>query len=448
MPTAVAVVPTIETSSVMQSSGFVSAVTIGGKAFIDDLVANDALAVVSFNAQGSVVYPSTNTLAVVDSTLSQLTAASAAVQALTYTNPSVNIGAGLQTAYALFGSAPAGSVPGVLLISSGQQTAGGTDPLKLATYKPTWVCAPGPTANLALLNQIAAVSNGKYYYMPTAADMQTILNQIRGQFPNWQTVVNQSKSVDTLGFWLQPVTLASGLAEAQFSVVWENANFTQTNSSNPGPNQVSVTLVQPPGITLPTAPALSGGGYSVFNIANPASGPGQWYVQVMYPGTVSALPMTIGVFARPTTSQSPRLQLRPAAPPKAGAPVQVDVSLEGATEPIEITAATADIVAPRMTLNNILRIHADALKEVTCEPDGPLPRLLALRGLLLPKGDILGHERRMIPLAVTDKEQHSFTAAAAAVEGSLTCKVHIQGRIGRSGIAFEQTELLSLHIPA
>ena len=445
MPAA-AVVPTIEASSVMQSSGFVSAVTIGGKAFIGDLIANDALAVVSFNAQGSVAYPSTNTMAVVDQTLSQLTAADAAVQALTYTNASVNIGAGLQTAYGLFGSAPAGAVPGVLLISSGQQTTGGTDPLTLATYKPTWVCAPGPTANATLLNQIAAVSKGKYHYMPAATDMQTILNQIRGQLPGWQTVTNQFKSVPTLGFWLQPVTLASGLAEAQFSVVWQNANFTQTNSSNPGPSQVSVTLVQQLGITLPTAPVLSGGGYCVFNIPTP--GAGQWYVQVMYPGTVNPLPMTIGVFTRPTASPSPRLRLQPAAPPKAGAPVQMNVTLEGTTEPMDITAATAEIVAPRMALNSTLRIYADKMKEVSCEQDEPVPRLLALRELLLSRGDILGHERRMMPLAMTDKGKHTFTAAAAAIEGSLNCKVHVEGRSKRSGIAFEHTELLSLHIPA
>jgi hypothetical protein len=448
--TPVAVVPTIETSTVMANSGFVNEVTISGKAFINNLTTNDALAVVSFNAQGSVAYPSTNALAVVDSTLSQLTAASAAVQALTYTNPSVNIGAGLQTAYGLLNSLPvAGSVPGVLLISSGQQTAGGTDPLTLATYRPTWACAPGPTANTALLNQIAALSGGQYYYMPTPLQMATVLNQIRGQFPNWQTVVNQSKSVGTLGSWLQPVVLASGLAEAQFSVVWENANLTQTNSPNPGPNQVSVTLVQPPGITLPDVPTRSGGGYCVFNKLTPVPGTNAmpWYVQVMYPGTVNPLPMTIGVFARPKTSQALRLALRPAAPATASAPLQVIVALEGATEPIEITAATAEIMAPRMTLGSALRMYADAMLEVPCESGEPLARLLTLRRLLLPRGDILGHEQRMIPLAMTDHGQHTFTAAAAAIEGSLNCKVHVQGRMRHSGAAFEHTELLSLHVP-
>jgi hypothetical protein len=160
------------------------------------------------------------------------------------------------------------------------------------------------------------------------------------------------------------------------------------------------------------------------------------------------LPMTIGVFARPTSLQSSRLQLRPASAPKAGAPVQMIVTSEGATEPIEITAATAEIVAPRMALDGILRIYADALKEVKCEPGThePLLRLQALRRLLLPKGDILGHERRTIPLTVRDKGPHTFMATAAAIEGGLNCKVHIQGRFGRSGAALEQTELLSLHV--
>ena len=125
----------------------------------------------------------------------------------------------------------------------------------------------------------------------------------------------------------------------------------------------------------------------------------------------------------------------------------MNVTLEGATEPVDITAATAEIVAPRMALNSTLRIYADKMKEVSCEQDEPVPRLLALRELLLSRGDILGHERRMMPLAMTDKGTHTFTAAAAAIEGSLNCKVHVKGRSRRSGIAFEQTELLSLHIP-
>lgn len=408
-PAAVAVVPTIETSAVMQNSGFVAATKIGAEAFIQDLIAGDALAVGSFGVQGSVAYPSTSTLVVVDATLSQLTAAAAAVQALTFTDPSVNIGAGLQTAYGLFSTAPAGSLPGVLLISSGQQSAGGTDPLKLATYQPTWVCALGPSANQILLDQIARLSHGIYHYVPTVADMQLILNEIRGQLPGWQTVINQSKSVDPLGFWLQPVTLASGLAQAQFSIVWENANFTYTAAANPGPNQVSVTLVKPPGITVTMVPTALGGGYCVFNIQNPASGPGPWYVQVMYPGS-TPLPMTAAVFALPS-SHAPALVLRPPAAPQPGAPIHLHATLEHGGEPVEIETATAEIVTP--------------------VPDGDVPR----------------HQRRGIAIAPSEKGELSFTAVDVATEGSLNCKVHVRGRLARSGAAFELTKLLSIYVP-
>lgn len=441
--TAVAVVPTIETSSIMESSGFAGAATIGAAAFINDLVPNDALAVASFGALGLIDYPSNNALAVVDSTLSQLAAASAAVQALTFNDPLVNLGSGLQSAYGLLSGAPAGSQPGALLISSGQQSGGGTDPLTLARYVPTWVCAPGPTANLALLNQIAVISRGFYYYMPTAADMQTILNQIRGGLPGWSTVVNVAKPVSPLGFWLQPVSLPGGLAEAQFSIVWDNASLTQTNSPNPGPNQVSITLVAPPGITRPTTPTLSGGGYCVFDLTTGIT-PGQWYVQVMYPGTTAPLPMTIGVFSRTsTTSAAPALTLGATGAPTAGAPVEIEARLDGGAGVVEIQAASAEIAAPRASIRQMARIYADRLAEVG---GGDLPqRLLTLRRVLLSGGDILAPARRALPLAFDKAGRAQVALTPAAIAGGLNGKVHVRGVV--DGQPFERTELISLHVP-
>ena len=440
---AVAVVPTIETSSIMQSSGFAGAATIGASAFINDLVPNDALAVESFGALGLVAYPSNNALAVVDSTLSQLAAASAAVQALTFNDPLVNIGSGLQGAYGLLGGAPAGSQPAALLISSGQQSGGGTDPLTLASYVPTWVCAPGPTANLTLLNQIALISRGAYYYMPTPADLQTILNQIRGGLPGWSTVVNAAKPVSPQGFWLQPVSLPSGLAEAQFSIVWENASLTQTNSANPGPNQVSVTLVAPPGITLPTTPTACDGGYCVFDLTSGLR-PGQWYVQVMYPGTTAPLPMTIGVFTRTTTtSAAPVLTLAARGGPVAGAPVEIEARLDGGDAAVEIHAAQLEIAAPRASIRQMARIYADRLEEVG---GGKGPHgLLALRQALLAQGDILAPARSAQPLAFDKDGRARCVLTPAAVAGGLNAKVHVRG--AADGEPFERTELISLHVP-
>jgi hypothetical protein len=155
--------------------------------------------------------------------------------------------------------------------------------------------------------------------------------------------------------------------------------------------------------------------------------------------------MTIGVFTRPTVHQPLRLFLKPAAPPKAGKPIQIHAMLEGAPGPVAITGATAEIVTPRMALNSIRRIHADALAAMKGDD---AERLLALRRLLLPKGDLLGHQQRMMPLAIANAGRSTFTATNAAVEGSLNCKVHVQGLLGTAATPFELTELLSLHVPA
>jgi hypothetical protein len=446
----VAVVPILETSALMESSGFAASATIGVKAFIDDLLANDAVAVAAFDAAGAIVYPSTNSLAVVDATLSQLTAADAAVDALGFTGATINIGAGLQAAYGVFATAPAGVLPGALLVSTGQQSPGGIDPLTLAAYTPTFVCAPGPTANLTLLNQIATVSRGVYYYMPGPSDMQTALNQIRGQRPGWTTVVNQAKSVSPMGFWLQPATLASGLAEAQISVVWENAALTYTASPNPGPNQISITLVAPPGITLPTQPSLVGGGYCLWDLPAPVRA-GQWYVQIMYAGAV-ALPVTIGVFAAPTTP-APSLALGAIQPPVEGEPLHIVAAFDDVPDGFQIDAAVADIVYPRTSLATLMKAHAEALPPArplglgdTGHPSGEaILALHRVRDALLPRGDIFVHTQTKAPVVFDRQHRAVVAAAGAAVAGGLFCRLSVKGRVG--GEAFERTELLSLHVP-
>ncbi|HWW73573.1 MAG TPA: hypothetical protein VN089_26825, partial [Duganella sp.] len=310
MPTSIAVVPVIETTSVMEQFGFVSAASINALAFVGDPLRNDALGMISFDAAGVQSHAPGGRLSTVDGTLPQPAAANDAP-----TSPSVNIGGGLRTAYALLANAPGGLTTGALLLSTGQQDSG-TDPATLSRYVPTWVCALGPTANTALLRQISLLSHGQYLYVPTPADISAAVNQIRGQLPGWTTLLNQSKAVEARGFWLQPVTIAPGCSAAQFSVVWENPHLTCTSSSNPGPNQISVTLVQPPGITLATPPSACGGGYCVFNVRDPVSSPGPWYVQVMYPDGAT-LPIAIGVFGQ-YGDAGVKLEIVPSGSPRAG----------------------------------------------------------------------------------------------------------------------------------
>jgi hypothetical protein len=394
----------------MQSAGFAAAASIAAQAFVAELLPGDAIGVTSITATGNAVYPPGGGLATVDGTLSQIAAANAAIRQLSFTSADVSLGAGLQTAYGLLPGS-AGVSAAALLIGTGNSTLG-PDPLHLSSYAPTWACAPGPGANAAVLNQIAAISGGAYFYMPGPGDMGTVLNQIRGRRPGWATVLNQSTTVAPLYFWLQPVTLAGGLSQAQFSMIWEDATRSWTGSSNPAADQVSVTLVNPIGIVLQLTPAVQGGGFVVFDVAAPM--PGQWYLQVMYPGSAMALPMTAGVFCLPGSAALPSLRLCAAAP-VAGKRLSIRAEVDGAGE---IVTAVAEVVVPR----------------AVAQPSGEVP-------------GAVGHVRKIVPIACNAGPIEVVLDEGAA-SGSYNCKLH--ARIGSSDFpdGIELTEFVSLHAPA
>lgn len=396
MTTPVSVIPAIETTVSMANSGFAVAAQIAGGAFVGDLLANDSLCLVSVGASGAVAWPATGGLIAVDNTMSQLTQAQAAIDALTFTDATANLAGGLSAAYAALGASPPANSNGVVLIATGNNTTG-ADPLKLATYYPTHSCALGPSANITLLHQISTLSGGTYYYVPTEADMATILNQIRGRRPGWSTLFNQATTVQPRDYWLPQVSVAAGQARVQFSIVWENAALAWTGSANPGPNEISVTVVKPPGIVLAAA-SVSGNGFCVYDIAAPPAG--VWYIQVMYPGS-AALAMTGAAFSVPTSSSSlPQLRLSPDQDGMGG-------------------------VAGQMTVEGVAHISPLVVETVRHDP-------------------AQGHVREVRVIAAAADGSFRIPAPAA---GSFNCSVRASGTLAGTGSPFEFTEMISIHDP-
>ncbi len=432
MPAAVAAIPAIETSLAMKTAGFDGSVSLAAQAFVSDLATGDSLAVATVGAQAQIVYPPSGALVAVDGTLSQLTAANQVIAGLAYADTEVQLGTCLPTLYALLAGAPAGTPTGVVLFSLGNST-GGPDPLTLSSYSPTWTCAPGPTANGTLLTQLANLSGGAYFYAPTPNDMGTVLNQVRARRASWSMVLNQAKTVQPLGFWLQPVTVASGVASAQFSIVWENAAVAWNGSSNPGPNQVSVTLVQPPGLVRTVPPTLSGGGFCVFDVTTPS--PGTWYVQVMYPGS-AALPMTAGVFCLAGSRTMPQLRF---AADRADGALVLRASLEG-IDAVEVQSSVASLATARASLAQLARRYRHDL------PSGePLEAFAALRNACLPVRDLFEHARTRHLLRFDRRGEASLTVPEPPAGTSLTVKADVSGT--HSGSApFQLSELVSLYI--
>lgn len=445
MPTnPVAVVAAIETSQAMQASGFGVAAQISASAFVSDLLAGDAVGVGSVGSPSAMVYPGSGGIAVVDSTLSQLTAATQTINALTFTAASADIAGGLTAAFQALAAAPAGDSKGVLLISTGQYGTN-PDPLKLSTYLPTYACAAGQTANQTMLTQLANLSGGTYHYAPQASDMAGILLQIRGVQPGWATALVASTTVATLGFWLKPVNLPSNVSSAQFSIIWEDPTLAWTGSTNPVAGQIAVTLVQPspPGLTL-SAASLSGPGWCTYNLPTPAAG--QWYVQVMYPGTANPVSVTAGVFYLPGGTV-PRLRLAARAT-GAGAPIVLEARLEDVADTVEIESATLETVVPRRSLQELLDRHSDeiGLQPSDCR-ETALARLRAFAQASRPR-DIFEHRRNKRPLPPPVDFGLTTTVTDSAVAGSFTCRVHLVARDRISGDMFEITESLSATVPS
>lgn len=418
----VSVVPVIDTSSNMASSGVsTSDIQIAVNAFLGSTLVGDAIGVVNFDSASTLAYGPNNQVAIVDSTFSQVTAANQAVNALSFTGTCADIGGGLQRAYALLAAAGAPAPKGAVLLTPGIQSCG-TDPLTLSSYAPTYACAVGANANQTLVHQIATLSNGQFYAMPTNPSITAVLAQIRSAQTGTTTIVNANQQIATLGFWLKPVTIASGTRQAQFVVVWENTAFTYTSSSNPGASEVSITIVKPPGITSTMAPSTQGAGFVVFDVVNPANG--QWYVQIMYPGTIAPLPVAITVFDTPSNLRKDlRLALEAPRTVQAGQPAYITAGVTDGEEPVRGLRMTAEIVAPRM--------GAD---------------LQALRESLLPEVDILKHRTYGMPLVPQDDERHGLTIVDTRESGGYLVKVHVQGYSERSETPFERTSIVSFFV--
>ena len=171
------------------------------KAFIGDLIANDALAVVSFNAQGSVAYPATNTM---DGRRSDPVAIDRGRPPrcrrlhLYRSHPSISASA-CRPPTACSSPAPAAAVPRVLLIKQwySRPPAAPIRSRLPTKYKPTWVCASAPTTNHdACSVRYAAVSHGT---VPLHAGGYRTCRPFSIRFcvqlPGSQTVTNQNKSV-------------------------------------------------------------------------------------------------------------------------------------------------------------------------------------------------------------------------------------------------------------
>ncbi len=449
MPTSVPVVaiPIVDTSASMSQSGYVAITVIDTSAFLSNALQGDYIGVASYDTGGRVTYG----LSLVDSNLSQATAAANAVRALSFNGSCTNMGGGLQTAVSMLSGAPSGLNKGLVLLSDGYQNCG-TNPIPLpAGCPPVYACAMGPNSDQNLMQQISSQSHGTYYYAPYVYNMMQIYNQIRAQSPSTTLTANQYKNAVPYDFLLIPATISAGNDLGQFSVVWSDASIPYVNGQ-PGMNQISVTLVNPAGQVLTPSPTLQGGGYVVFNIPNPAVG--QWYIQIEYGGT-QPQGLTGGAFEFSPSGNAAMIEMHAEVPQtiKAGSTLPVSVSLTEDGKPMSGQVIHTTLTKPSISIRNALSQYAHLINNVVLPEDvadrvsgdrADLAKLAYLHNAHLPTVDLLPHVKQSLFMAQGSDGKYMLSIPDTAQAGSYNLQFEVTGVSAKSGTPFSRSHLVSV----
>jgi subtilisin family serine protease len=390
----VSVVPIIDRSGSMVASGYVDITKTSSKQFIDLMGVDDKIAVVSFGSTSKVEYPTGAGPALQTITGQPIRdAAMTEVDGIVFSGCTY-MGAGINEAKNLLN--PATGSRAMVLLSDGYDNKG-CDPTNsakpsaldaatgLPANMPIYTCAMGPASDQALLEQIATMTSGRYYYMPTIDDLFEIYNYIRGQVTGDAIVANESAMASSSRVAAFVDALAS---EATFTVAWADTKLRFVSSDPKKPNQVAVRLRDPRGQLIhPDCSYVRrtvGQGYVVFKLQEPAAG--QWFVEVTT-ASKTHLTYTVGGFVR-----SP-LHLHVSLKPLqiiAGMPVNIAAQVFDGRSLITGFKASVQVARPTLGVANLMKKYKTQLKKVRpikLPRSDTLPsdigRLLALRTKML-----------------------------------------------------------------
>jgi hypothetical protein len=407
----VSVVPVIDRSGSMVSFGYVDITKTSSKQFVDLMSVDDDVAVVSFGNTGNVEYPTGAA-----PTLQTITgqpirdAAKAEITGIAF-GGCTYMGDGILRARNLLN--PAGGSRAMVLFSDGYDNKGCQpgNPARpsameavamLPMNMPVYSCAMGPQSDQTLLEQIATVTNGRYYYMPTIDDLFEIYNYIRGQVTGDAIIANESAMASSSRVEAFVDATAS---EVTFAVAWANSRLKFVADDPRKANEISVRLRDPRGRLLhPNASHMRrvvGEGYVVFELQEPLSG--KWYVEVATASDTHTR-YTVGGFVRS------RLRLMVTVSPKqiiAGVPLNIAAQVFDGKQLITGFKTDVRIIAPTLGIPGLLTKYKNRLRNLKPAPivggDGlpkDIAKLVALQKILLRerKTDIFATLTATVPL--------------------------------------------------
>jgi len=394
----VSIVPVIDRSGSMVSYGYVDITRITSRQFIDLMNVDDQVGVVSFAGNAAVEYPTG-----ASPTLQTITgqsikdAANDEIDTMAF-GGSTFMGGGIEQARNLLN--PAMGSRAMVLLSDGYDNKGfvssnpsamdvvGTLPANMPIYS----CAMGPLSDQTLLEQIATVTDGRYYYMPTIDDLFEIYNYIRGQVSGEGIIVNESAMASRSRV---AACVDAAATQVTFTIAWAEPKLKFVSREPKGESQISIRLRDPRGRLLHPNSSyvrrIEGEGYVVFQIQEPP--PGQWYIEVETARQTHTR-YTVGGFVRSPIRLDVSLLRKQFM---VGIPLDFSVRVFDGKELLKGLKADTHIVSP-INIPDLLRKYSDQLRNIKPNFQGdkvpePLAKLLTLKNQLQSTAgqDILAH---------------------------------------------------------
>lgn len=437
----VSVVPLIDCSGSMAGLGFEEAARTGGRQLADLLGIDDQLGVVSFDAAAEEIYPASAPTPRTITGRQDRDSAKAKIDGLAFRGCTF-MGAGILRARDVL--AAASGSPAIVLLSDGWdnkgcQTANASRPWaadavdSLPEGLPVHTCGMGPASDQGLLEKIARVSKGRYFFLPALDDQLAVYNYIRGHVTGCSVVANESVTAPNR----VAAFVDAEATEAVFTAAW------------PGAAALDVRLRDPRGRLLHPDDSYVrrtfGPGYAVFKLRQPM--PGQWYVELAGAAPVRC---TVGGFVR-----SPLRAVLAVTSTKVSGGLVLKTSVQAFHGTTKVTGAkaTAEVVHPLFSLAGLLQQYKTQLSTIQPPklPGGDrwpadVARLTVLRAKRLGQGkpDLYQYGIHRSTLHETAPGTLGGGFKGTQQKGSYNVVVTVQGTSPVSNKRFVRRELFSL----
>ena len=452
----------VDRSGSMVASGYVDVTRSTSKLFVDLLQPNDRIGVVSFSDNATDVYSDAGLVDAIDGP-GVNAAARNGIDAIPF-GGCTYMGQGLQVARDQLAGAPGNRA--IVLMSDGFdnkgcQTNDATRPwaVDVAAGLPAsmdvYTCAMGPASDQATLEQIASLTGGQYYFMPTIDDLAEIYNYIRGNVSGDGVIVNTTSTASSSSVSAYVDCAAERVI---FACQWHAKGLKWVGSTPRQSADIYVYLKTPDGKVVASNASWvhrrSGENYVIFTVADPR--PGRWQVGVETCGdghtryTVggwvkSSLQLLVGLdrFAAGAGSILANIGLQQQSGRKLDVRYTASVS-----SPV---APTADLLKKHKLLIDKAKPNPQALKDGVADT---IARLLAADQALRSSGKasllspvtsrIDVKERRSNLLGIAAGLPSTFTHTAAVIariKGSYSLRISASGIDPQSRCRFERQAL-------